>query len=218
MIINADYMGNPFLGLYISTNNQFTFVPRDTPDSLVSKIKETLDTDVVKTAIYNSNLIGLFSAMNDKVLVLPDVAYNDEVNILSEYFDEIISLSGSTAVGNLITMNDNRMVVSPIIGDSSIQHMSDFGMDIYVTKIGNMDVTGSLALLTDHGYLFGSVISDKELNDLSAFLGTDGAVTTVNYGIPMVKSGVVANNSGALVGSLTTPFEMGRIDEGLFLR
>lgn len=40
-------------------------------------------------------------------------------------------------------------------------------------------------------------------------------IGTVNHGFPMIGSGLVANDHGALIGRLTTGIEMGRIDEAL---
>ena len=43
----------------------------------------------------------------------------------------------------------------------------------------------------------------------------DVMIGTVNHGVPMIGSGLVANVNGAIVGSLTTGIEMGRIEEAL---
>jgi len=40
-------------------------------------------------------------------------------------------------------------------------------------------------------------------------------VGTVNRGISLIRSGIVANNKGAVVGDSTTGFEMMRITEVL---
>jgi translation initiation factor 6 len=41
------------------------------------------------------------------------------------------------------------------------------------------------------------------------------AITTANYGSALVGACMVANSKGAVVGSKTTPIELGRIEEGL---
>jgi translation initiation factor 6 len=40
-------------------------------------------------------------------------------------------------------------------------------------------------------------------------------ITTANYGAAQVGACMVANSHGAVVGSRTTPIELGRIEEGL---
>jgi translation initiation factor 6 len=40
-------------------------------------------------------------------------------------------------------------------------------------------------------------------------------IGTINHGVPLIGSGLVANTKGAIVGNLTTGIELGRIDEAL---
>src|SRR3989442_3880997 len=42
-------------------------------------------------------------------------------------------------------------------------------------------------------------------------------ITTANYGAAQVGACMVANSHGAVVGSRTTPIELGRMEEGLSL-
>ena len=38
---------------------------------------------------------------------------------------------------------------------------------------------------------------------------------TVNHGVPLIGSGLIANSYGAIVGNITTGIELGRIEEAL---
>ena len=40
---------------------------------------------------------------------------------------------------------------------------------------------------------------------------------TVNHGCKFISPGIIANSKGALVGNLTTPIEMGKIEDALVL-
>ncbi len=219
MIIQAEYYGNPFLGLFMTTNEEITFVPKNIPEDLVHKIEECLETEVVPISVYNSSLIGLFMSMNSRGAVLPEIAYSDEVKEIGEYLDEIVIIEDFTAIGNLIALNDEVALVSPVINKEKVKEMeSALKVRVIQTKIANMDVTGSLVALTNKGFVLTPLAKEEEFRSLEDAIGIEGVQTTVNYGNPMVKSGVVANSNGAIVGSLTTPYELGRIDEGLFLR
>ena len=219
MIQEADYFGNPLIGMFIRTGDEVTLVPANTPESLLSSIQTTLKTNIIKVSIYNSSLIGLFSAFNKNGIVLPDTTYSDEYDALSNYFDNIITASGHTAVGNLVAMNDSHAVVSPIVSKDVVEQLKhELDVDVIQMRLGGLDVVGSLLYLTNKGFLLSSLASDEEMHELSDVLGIDGVRTTINYGNPMVSSGLIANDNGAIVGSETTPFEMGRVDEALFLR
>ena len=43
------------------------------------------------------------------------------------------------------------------------------------------------------------------------------AVGTLNYGSRTVGAGILVNTKGAAVGSKTTPIEMGRVEDALYL-
>jgi len=42
-------------------------------------------------------------------------------------------------------------------------------------------------------------------------------VATLNYGTPYLGACAIANSKGAVVGSSSTPIELGRIEDGLGL-
>jgi translation initiation factor 6 len=50
---------------------------------------------------------------------------------------------------------------------------------------------------------------------LKDVLRVPARTTTANYGTAQVGACVVANTRGAIIGSRTTPIEMGRLEEGL---
>ncbi len=219
MISEADYFGNPLVGMFLRTGENITLVPNNTPDELLFKVESVLSTEIVKARVYSSHLLGLFTVFNSKGLVVPDVAYSSEEEHLSNYFDNIVTMRQYTAVGNLIALNDDHALVSPVVPDDVIENIRfDLDVDVHVMKIAGLDVTGSLIYLTNDGFILTSLASDEELSQFQDILGIEGVRTTLNYGNPMVSSGILANSNGALVGSETTPFEMGRVDEALFLR
>ena len=49
----------------------------------------------------------------------------------------------------------------------------------------------------------------EDIFDVKVMIGT------VNHGVPLIGSGLVANTKGAIIGDLTTGIEMGRIEEAL---
>ena len=53
---------------------------------------------------------------------------------------------------------------------------------------------------------------EPELEALEELLGVRADIGTVNYGAPLVGSGLVANDAGYVVGVDTTGPELGRID------
>ena len=57
--------------------------------------------------------------------------------------------------------------------------------------------------------------SDEELRRLSEFFEVPVDIGTVNFGVAFIRTGLVANNYGALVGEKTTGPEILRITKAL---
>ncbi len=213
MIGTGEIWGNPFIGLYSVTNDDYCFVPISVPEKFENTIKEVLDVDLVKTSIYDSPLIGLFSSINNKGAILPSIAYSNEIAVFKEYLD-VFLVDNFTAVGNLISMNNKTAIISPVITDlPEIEETT--GVKANNFKINGVDVTGSMLVMTDKGYVISSLARDNDLREIEKLSGLVGKKATVNYGNPMVKSGILANKNGFIAGETTTSYEIGDIDEGL---
>ena len=71
------------------------------------------------------------------------------------------------------------------------------------------------AVVTNKGCLCHPKVTDEEKNLLKKVFDVNVMIGTVNHGVPMIGSGLVANTKGAIIGNLTTGIEMGRIEEAL---
>ena len=71
------------------------------------------------------------------------------------------------------------------------------------------------AVVTNKGLLCHPKTTDDEINHLKKVFKVDVMIGTINHGVPAIGSGLIANTKGAVVGSLTTGIEMGRIEEAL---
>jgi translation initiation factor 6 len=81
--------------------------------------------------------------------------------------------------------------------------------------LAGVRTVGTAAVATRSGVLCHPEASDAELDHLEEVLGVPADVGTVNYGAPLVGSGLVANDAGYLVGGDTTGPELGRIEDAL---
>jgi translation initiation factor 6 len=76
---------------------------------------------------------------------------------------------------------------------------------------------GSAGICTGKGLVCHPNTSEDELRELSELFKVPAVLGTLNYGTPFVGACAVANSKGAFVGSRTTPIEMGRLEDGLYL-
>jgi translation initiation factor 6 len=58
-------------------------------------------------------------------------------------------------------------------------------------------------------------VTEEEIAKLTDYFGVQAKPGTANFGSIYVGSSMVANSNGVLVGTKSTPIEIGRIDEVL---
>jgi len=114
-----------------------------------------------------------------------------------------------TAYGNMVLANDNGALVDPQISRSAIKQISEtLQVEVDTGKIGGLPYVGSLAVATNKGVLASPLIRDNEKKVLEEILKVPVDVGTVNCGVPIVHSGLMANSHDAVVGSMTTGPEL----------
>ena len=126
------------------------------------------------------------------------------------------TFDGIAALGNLIALNENGMLLSPSIEKRQQKEIERFfGIPAQSFTIAGSDLVGSGITCTKQGFIAHPKILQKEFNALKKLFCVSGKATSVNYGDAFVGNSVLANAYGALVGTNTTPSELLRIDEGL---
>jgi translation initiation factor 6 len=91
------------------------------------------------------------------------------------------------------------------------------GVETEYSEIANLNIVGSCGVATNNGCLLHWDVKEDEMKVVEDLLKVDVDIGTVNFGSPFVKSGLIANSKGCLLGEKTTPPELARIMEALNL-
>ena len=86
-IFKFEVYRGPNLGVYINVNDKVALVPMGYAKSKAEKLSKYLETEIVYTSIANTRLIGALSVMNNKGILLPKTAYQDEYDFLKKETD-----------------------------------------------------------------------------------------------------------------------------------
>jgi translation initiation factor 6 len=124
-----------------------------------------------------------------------------------------------TAFGNNISMNDKVAIVSDAYSKKSFETLKEalHGLKVEQHSLAKTTVPGSIGKITNIGAIFSTNLSETEINSVEKLLGFEIGIGTVNLGNPFVASGIIANSFGFAIGSMSSGFEMGRVDESLRL-
>ena len=206
-IIKYDVYRGPNLGVYISTNDSVVLLPMGFAESKAKKLAEYLEVDYHYTAIANTRLIGSLSVMNNKGMLIPKTAFDNEYEFLKKETKLEIGVLDSkfTALGNVICANDKGAVVSPWLSDSDCQTISDvLGVEVFQKKIAGFNQTGAVMVANNSGAAIHPEADEEDMKTFANVLGVKVEHSSINNGIPYVSSGILANNNNLVVGSLTT--------------
>jgi len=214
-VARTAFEGNPFVGIFAKTNDRLTLLPKAATEKFKGVCSEVLKTQVITASIANSDLLGMFSAMNSNGIVLPSMAYESEVGSLREAGLNVAVIDERrTALGNNILVNDYACMINPELSAESAKSISDcLGVEVVKGTIGGYNTVGFAAVVTNKGILTRTNVTDEEFSSLEEFFKVKGAVGTANMGVSFVGLCMLANSNGAVVGETTSGFELSRIDE-----
>ncbi len=205
--------------MYIKTNDRFTVMPVDTMAKVEDMVRERLKTEVIKLGVADSNLLGVYIAMNSSGVILPNVARAAEISTLKKLgLNVYVSKDNHNANGNNIAANDKGGVINPYVGSDEAKAIADaLGVELVPMGIAGFTTVGSACIATNSGFLAHFKSSDDDLRMLKDALKVDGSKGTLNTGTGFVGYGAVVNKNGYIVGEDSTAFEIGRLEEGLGL-
>lgn len=224
MVLNRiSILGNPNIGVYIFANDQIALVPPGLTEDEKSAIRETLNVELVESKVAGTIILGVLVAGNNNGIVFPRNILDEELyrlrSELKKYDINIyVSESRNTALGNIILVNDRMCVIGTVMEKDEVSKIADvLGVEVVERNVMGLTIPGSLAVITNTGGVIHPDIENGELSELEKLFGVSIERATVNSGVPFIKTGLVANKYGALVGELTTGPEIMRIQRGLGL-
>ena len=206
-IIKFDVYRGPNLGVYVSINNSIGLVPMGFAQTKADKLAEYLNIEVHHTAIANTRLIGALSVMNNKGVLLPTTAYQNEYDYLKAETDLEVGVLDTkfNALGNVICANDKGAVVSPWLSKQDCQTISDvLGVEVIQKKIAGFNQTGVVLVANNSGAAIHPEADEEDMKTIANVLGVKIEQCSVNNGIPYVSSGILVNDHCVVVGSLTS--------------
>ena len=210
-IARLDLMGSPNIGVYALTSNTLTILPVKLSQKKTQHLIGVLKGELVYTTLSGTTLLGIFAAANSHGIILPQYVTDDEVANIEKNWTEkgnIARIPGKyTAFGNLLLVNDYGALASRYLANEPriLREIQEtLNVEVVLGEIAGLPYVGSIATATNKGVLAHPLLRDQERALIKEVLKVPVDVGTVNGGIPFVASGLLANDSGVLIGPPTT--------------
>lgn len=216
-IFRYDLYKSPNVGIFAKSNDSIVLLPYGYAETKSKKLIDYLQVEPVFVSIAGNRLIGPMVVLNNKGMILPSLASDDEITYLKQMTGLNIGRleSKHTAVGNLISANDYGAIVSPLFKGEFDKQIEDIlGTNVHTMAVADFNQTGSMIVSNNHGAAIHPKASEKEIETVSSILKVDVEPLTINGGIPYLSSGIICNSKSMIVGSLTTGPELIMLSRG----
>jgi len=214
-ISKLDFQRNPNIGLFGFATDSVCVVQKFVKASNLDLLSKILKVKIINTDTLGTSLAGILLAGNSQGIVLSERLYEEEIKHIGRHAKTLVLETRHTALGNLILMNDKGAVISRDIEKHKKSIEKFFGLPVNVGTISGETLVGSLGIANNNGCLVHRGIGEKEKHLIEKTLQVPVMSGTINFGNPWVKSGIIANSFGLLMGYLTSGPEMGIVTEAL---
>ena len=217
-MFRASFTGSSYVGVFARASDEFVLLAPTVDSAVREGIEEELGVSAVETTIGGSGTVGSLAVANRAGVVLSRRATDEEIAAISDATDGTVArLPGrSNAAGNVVLANDHGAVVHPELDEDAASVVRET-LDVSVerTRLADVATVGTAGVATNEGVLCHPQATEQQLQLVEDALDVYADLGTVNYGAPLVGSGVIANSVGYVVGEETTGPELGRIEETL---
>ncbi len=208
--------GSSVLGVFAACTEELVFVPHDTPDETLKELEESLGVTALRSSISGSAIIGSLLRGNSNGVMVAGFILDKEMRAIRKHIKAARLTGELNAAGNLILANDTAALVHPDLPDKSVGIIKKtLCVDVERGTIGGLKTVGMAGVATNKGVLVHPKSSPAEIGVIEELFALPVDIGTVNFGSPLVGSGLLASSKGYVAGEDTTGPEISRIEDAL---
>ncbi|QLG60977.1 translation initiation factor IF-6 [Halorarum salinum] len=217
-MLRVSFEGSSYVGVYAHVSTGCLLVRPDVGEGVVESLSEEFGLPATTTTVGGSGTVGALAVGNENGTLVSRQATDREVEAIEDATgDPVARLPGKlNAAGNVVLANDYGAWVHPDLTDEAVG-VVEGTLDVPVERgsLADVNTVGTAAVANNTGVLCHPQSREEELEAVEEHLDVYADLGTVNYGAPLVGSGLLANDDGYVVGEDTTGPELGRIEDTL---
>lgn len=208
--------GSSLLGVFARCTEKVVLAPLEAGPEALEALEKALKVPALRGQIAGSSVLGSLICGNSHGFVVTHHATNGELSILREHGRASRLPTKTNAAGNIILANDSAALVHPGLSVRACETVAEtLGVEVVRGTIGGLKTVGMAGVATNRGVLVHPRVSEAEVAVLEDLFRLPVDVGTVNFGTPLIGSGLLANSQGYIAGEETTGPELGRIEDAL---
>ncbi|MFH1212071.1 MAG: translation initiation factor IF-6 [Candidatus Woesearchaeota archaeon] len=209
--------GNPNVGLYGFATDKYVLLSKEFPQKIVEAIEAALGVPAFQVEIAGTPLVGAFVNGNEDCLLAPDIIFDSEAEKLKKAgINFRIIPTRLTCLGNNLLIGPKGAFANPEFSDADIK-LIEKALNIPVERKGFLDINavGSLGAFNHKKLLIHHDLPAKDVRLIERKLGVKVGLGTINMGNPYVKSGIISNKNGFIIGHASGGPEINNVEEVL---
>ncbi|MFH1770250.1 MAG: translation initiation factor IF-6 [archaeon] len=215
--IMMSFNNNPNVGLYGFVTDKFALVGREVGANAVKELERILEVPVHIISIAGTSFIGVFVVGNEKKILVPSITFESELKVLDKLkINYEVFETDLTCLGNNIALNKNGAFVNPDFSAQEIKKLeSIFKVPVKKINIADSETPGACMVINGDKALVHRDISKEDNKLIEKTLKVKTFSGTINMGSPQIKSGILCNSKGMIIGAISGPAEIMNAEEGL---
>jgi translation initiation factor 6 len=208
---------NSNIGMYAFATDEFCLLGREIDEKYDKIIESILKVPIHRITIAGTTMTGVFLAGNANCVLVPKITFDYELKELEKLGIKYQVIdSDITALGNTIVSNKNAVYVSDEFS-ARVKKIIRTALDLPLKpgKIAGLSAVGSCLVVNDKGALIHRDAELFEIDLIKDFFKVNVTEGTINMGSPYVRSGIIHNNKGLLIGQNSGGPEASNADEAL---
>ncbi len=216
MILKSQVYGRSLIGIYFVANNSFVLYPPNLLKPKLDEFRRVFKIPFYPQSINNSHLLGVYSVSNKNGIIVPNIIRDDELsklktNLGDSYQIGIIKSKDNT-FGNLIACNDKGAIISSLLRSYQHEIADILNVETQVYEFAGYFLPGSISIANNKGCLVHPLSNDDEIEHVKSILKVvETDVSTINRGIPFLRSGAIVNDENGIFGANSTGPELMRL-------
>ncbi|MDO9549813.1 MAG: translation initiation factor IF-6 [Methanoregula sp.] len=208
------FAGDPNIGVFARVVGNVAIIPLDSTPEFKHAVKNALQVEVIETTIQGSSIIGSLVAGNSRGVIVSGLATDEEIEKLAKHREVLLLNDTMNAAGNVIMANDTFAAVHPDMPESVIKAIGEFlGVEVITLVLGGVKTVGMAGVATNKGVIVHPRATDAQIKKIEDVAKVPVGTGSINMGSGLIGTGLMANDTGYLVGNATSGFEMGRIED-----
>jgi translation initiation factor 6 len=217
-VLRASFAGSSYVGVFARATDDCLLVRPDADADLIATMGEELGVPALATTVGGSGTVGALAVGNENGILVTSRSTEREREAIADTAGRpVYELPGRiNAAGNVVLTNDYGAYVHPDLSSEAVAVVEEaLSVPVERGDLADVRTVGTAAVANNRGVLCHPKSREPELEALEAHLDVRADIGTVNYGAPLVGSGLVATDAGYVVGEDTTGPELGRIEDAL---